>query len=237
MNAASRLGLATLALILIWVVVYWTTERPEPLVDLPSPGAPAITPADTGARITPAQPTSPPRATTPASTEDRSPQDDGASNAPTGGEVVMGEQPTNGVVPPSFRTIIVERGDDAWKISRRAYGTDAYWQAIMLANPGVDPNKLRAGIELRIPIDPKNIQGRPAGDPDDTDSPPPPAQTFVEYTVTSNDTLSGIAKSFYGKASLWRLILNANRDKLRRDDGTDIRPGMVLRLPPPPASE
>lgn len=231
MNAASRLGLATLALILIWVVVYWTTERPAPLVDLPSPGAPAITPANTDARITPAQPPAPPQTQPTTTTETPTP------NNANDGEIVMGEQPINGVVPPSFRTITVQRGDDAWKISRRAYGTDAYWQAIMLANPSVDPNKLRAGMELRIPIDPKNIQGRPAGDPQDTDEPTPPAQTFVEYTVTSNDTLSGIAKSIYGKASLWRLILNANRDKLRRDDGTDIRPGMVLRLPPPPASE
>jgi nucleoid-associated protein YgaU len=52
------------------------------------------------------------------------------------------------------------------------------------------------------------------------------------YTVQPGDTLSSIARQVYGKASLWRVIFDANRDIL--DDPGRIRPGQVLRIPPAP---
>ena len=49
------------------------------------------------------------------------------------------------------------------------------------------------------------------------------------YTVESGDTLSHIAKQFYGKASRWAAIYAANRDQL--DDPDRIFPGQVLKIP------
>lgn len=49
------------------------------------------------------------------------------------------------------------------------------------------------------------------------------------YTVQSGDTLSGIAKQFYGKASEWTAIYAANRDQL--DDPDRIKPGQILNMP------
>lgn len=49
------------------------------------------------------------------------------------------------------------------------------------------------------------------------------------YTVQKGDTLSHIAKTFYGKASAWKPIFDANRDQL--DDPDHIKPGQVLRVP------
>lgn len=49
------------------------------------------------------------------------------------------------------------------------------------------------------------------------------------YTVQKGDTLSHIAKHFYGKASRWHAIFDANRDQL--DDPDRIRPGQVLVIP------
>jgi nucleoid-associated protein YgaU len=49
------------------------------------------------------------------------------------------------------------------------------------------------------------------------------------YTVRSGDTLSHIAKQFYGKASEWNTIYAANRDQL--DDPDRIKPGQVLTIP------
>lgn len=49
------------------------------------------------------------------------------------------------------------------------------------------------------------------------------------YTVVHGDTLSHIAKHFYGKASHWHAIFAANRDQL--DDPDRIRPGQVLIIP------
>ncbi|MCF7221713.1 LysM peptidoglycan-binding domain-containing protein [Marilutibacter chinensis] len=49
------------------------------------------------------------------------------------------------------------------------------------------------------------------------------------YTVEKGDTLSAIARQFYGKASDWTVIFEANRDQL--DDPDRIFPGQVLRIP------
>lgn len=49
------------------------------------------------------------------------------------------------------------------------------------------------------------------------------------YTVVAGDTLSHIAQRFYGKASRWPAIFEANRDKL--SDPDRIHPGQVLRIP------
>ena len=49
------------------------------------------------------------------------------------------------------------------------------------------------------------------------------------YTVVKGDTLSHIAKHFYGKASHWHAIFEANRDQL--DDPDKIFPGQVLKIP------
>ncbi len=49
------------------------------------------------------------------------------------------------------------------------------------------------------------------------------------YMVVKGDTLSHIAKQFYGKANQWQAIFAANRDQL--DDADKIFPGQVLRIP------
>ncbi len=49
------------------------------------------------------------------------------------------------------------------------------------------------------------------------------------YTVKSGDTLSKIAKHFYGDANMWHQIHAANRDKIPNPDL--IHPGDVLTIP------
>lgn len=50
------------------------------------------------------------------------------------------------------------------------------------------------------------------------------------YTVKSGDTLSKIAKQFYGDANSYMEIFNANTDKLK--DPNMIQPGQQLTIPP-----
>ncbi len=59
---------------------------------------------------------------------------------------------------------------------------------------------------------------------------PAPAPTETTYTVVSGDSLSRIAKRFYGDANQWRRIFEANQDKIKNPDL--IHPGQVLRIPP-----
>jgi LysM repeat protein len=50
------------------------------------------------------------------------------------------------------------------------------------------------------------------------------------YTVVKGDTLSKIAKQYYGNASKYPVIFEANRPMLTHPD--KIYPGQVLRIPP-----
>lgn len=63
------------------------------------------------------------------------------------------------------------------------------------------------------------------------EAPAPAAQEPAArtHTVKSGDTLSGLARTYYGKASLFPQIFNANRDKL--SDPDKIRVGQVLVIP------
>ena len=63
------------------------------------------------------------------------------------------------------------------------------------------------------------------------DAPAPAAAE--EYTVVKGDTLGGIARKFYGRASAWKKIQEANADRLRGKNKTVIVPGMKLQIPRP----
>jgi nucleoid-associated protein YgaU len=55
-----------------------------------------------------------------------------------------------------------------------------------------------------------------------------PAQ-LQSYTVVGGDSLSKIAKKFYGNANRWHEIFDANRDQISNPDL--IRVGQVLKIP------
>jgi nucleoid-associated protein YgaU len=52
------------------------------------------------------------------------------------------------------------------------------------------------------------------------------------YTVAAGDNLSKIAQHFYGKASAWKTIFDANRDQL--SDPDRIKSGQMLKIPAKP---
>jgi nucleoid-associated protein YgaU len=58
------------------------------------------------------------------------------------------------------------------------------------------------------------------------DAPPAAPRT---YTVVAGDSLSKIAKKFYGDGNQWKKIFEANRDTVKNPDL--IHPGQVLKIP------
>ena len=78
-----------------------------------------------------------------------------------------------------------------------------------------------------------NIQGVEKVVADDLKAPEPtpeaPEEKAEVYEIVSGDTLGGIAKKFYGKASLYVKIFEANRDII--DDPNKIYPGQKIRIP------
>ena len=63
----------------------------------------------------------------------------------------------------------------------------------------------------------------------DTDAPAASAAPARTHTVAQGETLSAIAKTYYGKASEYPRIFEANRDQLSNPDL--IKPGQVLKIP------
>lgn len=77
-----------------------------------------------------------------------------------------------------------------------------------------------------------NIQGiEQVDDRLEVDSAEPESQY---YRVVSGDSLSKIAKEFYGDAMRYPVIFEANRPMLKDPD--EIYPGQVLRIPAQPKS-
>jgi len=67
-------------------------------------------------------------------------------------------------------------------------------------------------------------------DPSSPQAPTAAATGGQSYTVQPGDTLSKIAKQFYGNANAYMEIFNANKDQLQDPD--KIRAGQQLTIPP-----
>jgi LysM repeat protein len=98
---------------------------------------------------------------------------------------------------------------------------NAVWDQIKLVNPQHDD--IIADIEA-APSEAPGGGGTGAAGATGTQ---PGGQT---YTVQPGDTLSKIAKQFYGDANAYMHIFDANRDKL--NDPNMIKVGQVLTIPP-----
>jgi nucleoid-associated protein YgaU len=92
------------------------------------------------------------------------------------------------------------------------------WQKDVVADIKVRPSTMKDPTPSRA--------AAPAGTSGTTGTTGTAATT---YTVQSGDTLSAIAKKFFGNANDYMEIFNANRDQLTDPD--KIKPGQVLKIP------
>ncbi|MFU8829908.1 MAG: LysM peptidoglycan-binding domain-containing protein [Phycisphaerales bacterium] len=234
MDATTRIGIACLSLVLIWIVVYWATpgsevppqQQPRVTYQQPSVDPDSVLPPSGGdgrdtpapADRTPIRPVQPEREPEPA------PEPEQADPEP---RRTVGE-----IIPPVFVEYTVQQNDNAWTVSERFYGTRDHWAAVLLSNPTVDARRLfRVGSVIKVAQDPRNIQGLRVGE----DPPQVPRMEYIEYLVERGDTLSSISQAIYGRAGMWEFIQSANADQVN-SQGTNLRPGMILKIPPPPAN-
>lgn len=230
-DSTSRIFGLLVLLIAVWIGAYWLYDPSRPARvtrdERPNEAAPLLPPP------TLPEPRSLPRAGVPPQREPQPPES-------------QPEPPAFVVVPPEFDEYTVQSGDRSLQdVAQRFYGDRTKWEAIASANPFFSPDKLKPGVTvLRIPRDPSNIQGRlvqtqpqeiePPRQTQPTDQ-PPTAPGWRTYTVQESDTLWGIARKMYGRGTLTGLIADANRDVL--PDPDRLRAGVVLRIPPAPATD
>ncbi len=78
-----------------------------------------------------------------------------------------------------------------------------------------------------------NVIGGSSSTADSPPAPGPQAPRF--YEVQKGDSLSKIAKQFYGNTAGWRRIYEANRDRIKDPDV--IQPGWRLTIPDATATD
>ena len=227
MDAIRRSSIGFGILVIVWIVVYWWWEptpravaidRAAPSgISAGTPGPSADQPSVSGFRNEPSAERREPARTNPPPSR---PPPDPAPTNPSASETVRG------VEAPVFRSYTVRSGDTFEIIARRELGSSSHASAIARSNPLLDPTRLRQGQTIRIPIDPRNIQGRDVSGVPASDVRGP----LPEYTVKPGDTLGDISKAVYGSSAHWRTILDANRGVLR--DEKSLRPGQRLVIPP-----
>jgi len=125
---------------------------------------------------------------------------------------------------PGTHTVV--SGDSIWKIAHKTYGDSniqEHIDAILAANPKVDPDNLKLGTKLTLPG---------AVDSDVTRQSASKQVAALDgslYEVKKGDTLSSIAKAKLGSASKWKSIYELNRERIQ--DPASIKVGTTLRLP------
>lgn len=234
-DGVSRLPWLILFLVALWIVVFWITPAQSP----PQQDEDVRIRFDARDTASLQQAIADREA---ARAEQESPADDRRERLSAFEEVApeeLGDEGETGgvqVIPPTSRVYVSREGETLQSISQQFYGTSAHWRAIARMN-NVDPNRLRPGTRLLIPVDPRNVQGLPVDEvaeaSEDAPPAPPPEPEYTEYIVVSGDTLSGISRALYGRAVLWTRIRDANPNV----DPNRLRPGTVLKIPPPPATD
>ena len=126
------------------------------------------------------------------------------------------------------RTHVVKSGDTYSKISLAVYGTSKHYADIEVANPGVDPTRLKPGMTINIPTIAKHPTATPA-----VNSGAAIVDPQKEYKVQPNDSLYTISLRLYGNADRMEKIYELNKAAIG-DDMARLKLGMVLKLPEAP---
>jgi len=100
-------------------------------------------------------------------------------------------------------------------VSKKYYGTAHKWREILLANPGLEADKLQVGQVIEVPAEPSRGQAASGG--------------RRIYAGRQGDTLSEIAQSELGSVDRTDDLFLANRDVLAKPD--QLKVGMHLRIP------
>ena len=132
--------------------------------------------------------------------------------------------PTNEIIPPpppeppaqlagALKEHKIVRGDTFVSLGKK-YGVG--WKAIVEANPGVDPTRLRPGMTIKIP-EPKAKEPAPSGV-----GVAPAGESQTMYTVQSGDNLTKIARKYGTTPKALRSANNLRTDRIKVGDRLKI---------------
>jgi nucleoid-associated protein YgaU len=122
---------------------------------------------------------------------------------------------------PLYTRYVVRDGDTMSSIALDWFGDPNKWDLIAKANL-VDPNRLRVGQVLRLP--PRDATRTPPGRV---------GRTELIHVVAPGESLTSIARSYYGDVAAWERVHDANRTLIGNDPDR-LEVGMKLVIPAAP---
>jgi len=116
------------------------------------------------------------------------------------------------------QTHVVKKGETMESIAKTYYGSGTKWQVIAKANPQVEPQSMRIGAKLRIPAAGAAVgaettvasRGSAGSTGSNSSSNATASTSGGNHVVAKGETLSSIARRYYGDAKYWKSILKAN---------------------------
>ncbi len=140
---------------------------------------------------------------------------------------------------PETKTYVVKPGDTPAAIAQQQLGDASLWPEIARANPGLEARSLQIGQILRLPgsIAPAAARVQ-AGTPTQKPAASPAARgtsgaALAIHRVAQGDSLYQLARRYYGDASRWTLIRDAN-PALQASGVKGLRLDSELIIPAPP---
>jgi len=131
--------------------------------------------------------------------------------------------------PEATHAYVVRSGDTLSEIAQHELGSARRWQEIVAANPGLEPEKLRAGKTIQIPGAQAPTAARGTSVPAKPQAEPAraPAREARTWTVGKGENLWKIAARALGDGKRWPEIAALNP----RANPDRLAPGQVLTLP------
>jgi nucleoid-associated protein YgaU len=144
--------------------------------------------------------------------------------------------PTSALGGSGARTHVMQRGETFSSIAKAVYGKSSYYLKIQQANPGLNPNAIKPGTEIKLPdITAVSSGNGDAGNSNATASrggareSAAPVNATTEYRIQPNDSLYKISMKLYGNGGHVDELYENNAATIGSDPGR-LKVGMVLKL-------
>lgn len=168
----------------------------------------------------------------------------GPSPTGTGTTVATGPGNTTGSTAPTAsgeRTHVIASGDTFSTLAQKYYGNANKWQLIAKANPLVSADRLKIGTKVRIPdagttttaskSTTPTVGTAPATTGASANAGNSTGATGNFHVVASGDTLSSLARKYYGSTKYWEKLYTANKSTIGANPA-NLKVGQKLAVPP-----
>ncbi len=161
----------------------------------------------------------------------------GPATRPATPLVVDPPAPNTRLAVKGTKQYTIKSGQTLSSIAGEVYGNSRFYVAILRANPGLNPNRLKPGDKITLPdaaeVNPEVSSAAVNGTGPIVER--TAASNGRTYTVKAGDTLYAISKELFGTPRQASAIYDLNKQTIGPNEAR-LKQGMVLKLPETPAT-